>query len=200
MRVSRLCLATALAAVFLASAAPSFAGSICGTVRDVTTNQPVPQAALFLFNNLSQYTGLYADTDVNGHYCIDNVPDGTYTLQVKVDNYIVATVSGIEVTTTTGVDVAIPPHFSLAHPWPNPASNLVTFRFQAPAESDVHLDVYDVAGRRVYGWRGRASIAGGQTVEWNLRDFNGTEVQSGIFFVRLRAAGETAVRRFVRLR
>ena len=200
MRVSRLCLASALAAICIASSAPSFAGSICGTVRDVLTTLPVPQAAIFLFDNSSQYTGLYAGTDVNGHYCINNVPDGTYTLQVKVDNYLVAVVSGIEVTTTTGVDVDLHPRFGLAAPWPNPASTSVTFRLQAAPDSPVELNVFDVAGRRVYGWRGRAGGSGERTVEWNLRDFNGSDLQSGIYFVRLNSTDGTQVRRFVRLR
>ena len=200
MRAPRLCLATALVAAWIAAAAPSLAGSICGTVRDALTNQPVAQAAVFLFDNTNQYTGLYAGTDVTGHYCINNVANGTYTLQVRVNDYLVATVGGIEVTTTTGVDVDVHPRFGLAQPWPNPASSSVTFRLQATPDTQVDLDVFDVAGRRVYGWRGRASGAGERTIEWNLRDFNGTELQSGIYFVRLNAANGTVVRRFVRLR
>lgn len=200
MRAPRLCFATALVATWIAAAAPSFAGSICGTVRDALTNQPVAQAAIFLFDNTNQYTGLYAGTDVTGHYCVNNVANGTYTLQVRVNDYLVATVGGIVVTTTTGVDVDVHPRFGLAQPWPNPASSLVTFQLQATPDTQVDLDVFDVAGRRVYGWRGRASGAGERTIEWNLRDFNGTELQSGIYFVRLNAANGTAVRRFVRLR
>ena len=193
-------LATALAAILIVTSAPSFAGSICGTVRDATTNQPVPQAALFLFDNLDQYTGLYADTDVSGYYCIDNVAVGFYTLQVKVDNYLVATIPGVEVTETpTGVDVNIPPRFGIDS-WPNPASSAITFRLQAPANSELTLDVYDVTGRRLYGWKGPSSRAGERSIEWNLQDFNGTDLQSGIYFVRMHAAGQTAVRRFVRLR
>ena len=201
MRVSRLCLATALVATWTVAAAPSLAGSICGTVRDALTLQPVSQAALFLFDNLDQYTGLYEDTDVAGQYCIDDITPGIYTLQVRVNDYLVAVVPGIEVTDSpTGVDVDLRRLFALDEPWPNPASGMVSFRLQAPPESQVQLDVFDAAGRRLYGWQGRASGNGERTIEWNLRDFNGTELQSGIYFVRLRAANATAVRRFVRLR
>jgi hypothetical protein len=196
-----LAIATALAATLIVASRPAFAGSICGTVRDATNNQPVPQAALFLFNNSDQYTGLYEDTDFAGQYCIDDVPVGTYTLQVRVNNYLVAIVPGIEVTETpTGVDVDIPPSFSLREPWPNPASTAVTFRLYATPQAPVELDVFDVTGRRLYGWKGLSSSSGEHTIEWNLRDFNGSELESGIYFVRLRAAGQTAVRRFVRLR
>jgi hypothetical protein len=190
-----------MVAASIAAASSALAGSICGTVRDAQTSQPISQAALFLFDNLSQYTGLYEDTDANGEYCINDIPEGTYTLQVRVDNYLVATIYGIEVEDSpTAVDVDVQPRFSLDEPWPNPASAVVTFRFQAPPGSEVELDVFDVAGRRMHGWKGHASNRGDQSIEWNLRDFNGSELQSGIYFVRLRAAGETAVRRFVRLR
>jgi len=200
MHDSRLPLAAVLFAVVSAIASPSLAGSVCGTVRDATTLAPVPQAAIFLFNSLDQYTGLYAGTDITGHYCVDDVPDGTYTLQVRVDDYVTATIPGVVVTTTTGVDVDLHPRFGLVQPWPNPASNGVTFRLAAPPDASVNLDVFDVAGRRVYGWRGNVSNAGERTIEWNLRDFNGSEIQSGIYFVRLNAANGTIVRRFVRLR
>jgi len=200
MHVSRSPFAAVLFAALTALASPSFAGSVCGTVRDANTLAPVPQAAIFLFDNTNTYTGLYAGTDVAGHYCVNNVPDGTYTLQVKVNDYITATVTGVEVTTTTGVDVDLHPRFGLAQPWPNPASSTVNFRLAAAPDSQVDLNVYDVAGRRVYGWRGRVSAAGDRTLEWNLRDFNGTELQSGIYFVRLHSADGTLVRRFVRLR
>jgi hypothetical protein len=159
MHVSRSPFAAVLFAALTAFASPSLAGSVCGTVRDATTLAPVPQAAIFLFDNTNTYTGLYAGTDVNGHYCVNNVPDGTYTLQVKVNDYITATITGVEVTTTTGVDVDLHPRFGLAQPWPNPASSTVNFRLAAAPDSQVDLNVYDVAGRRVYGWRGRVSAA-----------------------------------------
>lgn len=200
MHVSQRPFATLIAAALTAIASPSLAGSVCGTVRDATTLAPVPRAAVFLFDNTDQYTGLYAGTDVSGHYCVNNVPDGTYTLQVRVNDYISATISGVVVTTTTGVDVDLHPSFALAPPWPNPASSVVTFRLTAPADARINLDVFDVAGRRVYGWRGYPSAASERTIEWNLRDFNGSDLQSGIYFVRLNAANKSIVRRFVLVR
>lgn len=201
MHSPRWLIGPALIAVWMVAAAPSRAGSICGTVRDALTSQPVAQAALFLFDDQDQYTGLYAGTDVAGHYCIDGITPGTYTLQVRVDDYLVDVVTGIVVTDSpTGVDVDLRMRLALDEPWPNPASSSVSFRLQAPRESWVQLDVFDVAGRRVYGWQGRSPGGSERTVEWNLRNFNGTELESGIYFVRLRAANESVVRRFVRLR
>jgi len=190
-----------LAAFLLAGASPSLAGSICGTVRDAQTTQPVAQAAIFLFDSQDDYTGLYAGTDVNGHYCLNNVAPGTYTVQVRVNDYVVAAIGGVVVTESpTGVDVDLRWKLALETPWPNPASGSVTFRLLATPGSQVRLEVFDVNGRRVYGWEGTAPDSGARTIEWNLRNFDGSAVQSGVYFVRLRTPEGTVVRRFVRVR
>lgn len=188
-----------LALLLFLGAAPSRAGSICGIVRDGVTLQPVSNAAVFLFDNLDQYTGLYAGTNPSGHYCIDNIPSGTYTIQVRVDDYLSAVVRDIVVDDATNVDVATRPPLFLDHPWPNPATNEVTFRLDAPDGVDTELAVYDVRGRLVTGWQGDGP-AGGRTIRWNLRDASGNPVASGIYLIRLRAGGNEIVRRFVRLR
>lgn len=176
------------------------AGSICGTVRDGVTLQPVPNAAVFLFDNLDQYTGLYAGTDVDGRYCIHSIPAGTYTIQVRVDDYLSAVVRDIVVEDdATGVDVTTRPPLFLDQPWPNPATNEVTLRLDAPDGADTQLEIYDVRGRLVMGWRG-SGPTGGRTIRWDLRDASGSPVASGMYLVRLRAGGDEVVRRFVRLR
>ena len=188
-------------AVLLVVCAPAvgLAGAICGIVRDSQSLQPVPRAAVFLFDNLDQYTGRYAGTDLTGHYCINNVPNGTYTLQVRVDDYLAAVVRNIVVNQATGVDVTTRPPLFLNQPWPNPATSDVVFELNAPDGASMLLEVYDVRGRLVMGWSGDGS-AGTRTVRWNLRDTGGEPVASGIYLVRLRSGGNEAVRRFVRLR
>jgi len=201
MHVPRWFPVTVLSAALLAAALPALAGSICGTVRDALTLAPVPEAAIFLFDPADQYTGQYAGTDANGFYCINDVAPGTYTLQVKVNDYLAAVITGVVVEETpTGVDVDLRWKLALDAPWPNPAAGSVTFRLRATPESRVQLDVFDVHGRRVHGWEGPAPAAGSRSLAWNLRDLNGNEVQSGVYFVRLRSAEGSVVRRFVRVR
>jgi hypothetical protein len=141
-------------ALALLAVAPAFAGTICGTVRDGQTLLPVDRAAVFLFTNLDQYTGLYAGTDPAGHYCIDNIPNGTYSLQVRVNDYVAAVVRDIVVESATSVDVRTRMPLFLAGPHPNPATNSITFEFGSPGGAPTALEVYDVAGRLVMGWSG----------------------------------------------
>jgi hypothetical protein len=184
--------------LLLAGAAPSGAGTICGTVRDAQSSQPVPHAAVFLFDDQDQYTGLYAATDQDGSYCIATVPDGTYAIQVRVDDYVAAVVRGVVVADVTSVDIEASLRFYLGEPTPNPASTGVTFRLTTPRSEGITLEVYDVRGRLMKGWRGDGS--GGRDVYWDLRDTRGSPVASGVYLVRLRAGGAQQVRRLLCVR
>lgn len=187
------------AALIIAVASSAVAGSICGTVRDGQTLQPVASAAVFLFDQSDVYTGKYAGTDVNGHYCIHDIASGTYTIQVRVDDYLSAVVRDIVVDDATGVDVTTRTPLFLDQPWPNPATSDVVFRLDAPDGAPTTLEVFDVRGKLVMGWKGEGpSVV--RDIRWDLRDTNGEPVASGIYLVRLRAGGDEIVRRFVRLR
>lgn len=199
-RLRRLVFVVPVTLIVAGCAFGAMAGTICGTVRDAQTLQPVPNAAIFVFDNLDQYTGLYAGTDAGGQYCVLNVPSGTYTVQVRVDDYLAAVVRDVVVEDATSVDVTARPRFFLDQPWPNPASNEVFFRIGASSETPVTLEVFDVRGRVVAGWRGYGPGASGRTIPWNLRDLERNDVPAGVYLVRLRSGDGEIVRRFVRLR
>lgn len=117
---------------------------------------------------------------------------------MKVDNYTVAVVQNVEVDDATRIDVEATPRFYLREPAPNPASNGVTFRLGAPDGTDATLDVFDVRGRRVKGWRGDGSTH--ITVYWDMRDAHGSAIASGVYWVRLRVGDAQTVRNFVCVR
>ena len=198
-RIPRL-LATLFFAALTSAVAVSapLAGTICGTVRDAATQLPISQAGVFLYDNAGAYTGIYDDTDVAGAYCLENVPPGTYTLEVRTDDYVIAQVAGVVVDDVgTSVNIVAHPGLRL-RAWPNPASERVNFAFGAPAGAPVTLEVYDVTGRLVRGWRGTGS--GTQTIGWDLRDTRGHRISSGIYLVRLRAGDDSVTQRFVHVR
>ena len=104
----------AMCFVILLASAGTFsvaaAGTICGTVRDADTLLPVPQAAIFLYDNTNTYTGIHTATNASGAYCLENVQPATYTIEVRRDGYVTVVVSDIEVLdTSTGVDVVTYP-------------------------------------------------------------------------------------------
>lgn len=177
----------------------AFAGSVCGTVSDASTSAPVPRAGVFLYQ-LDAYTGLHTATAIDGTYCVNDVPAGTYDLEVRVDDFQTYWVAGIEVTTSpTAVDVSLRPGPWLAVPWPNPASSSVSFEFGAPGSASMELRVVDARGRLVQGWSGPLD-SNGRILHWDFRDHSGRTVAAGVYLVQLRVGDVVATRSFVRIR
>jgi hypothetical protein len=98
----------------------------------------------------------------------------------------------VSFSTTVAVDDASPVGIALGRISPNPASGPMRIMFSLASAARVRLDVVDLAGREVttlaQGWR----EAGTHEVTWNPRSAG-----AGIYFVRYRAGGVSAVRRVV---
>jgi len=89
---------------------------------------------------------------------------------------------------------------SLRPPYPNPTSGATTIAFEARRDLDLTVEVYSVAGRRI--WTNRLAAAAGQTasLQWNGRDAAGRPASSGIYLVRVSSAGRILGRQTVVLR
>jgi hypothetical protein len=176
----------------------TWAGSICGTVRDASTSLGIPNAGIFVRTPAGAYTGFYGATNASGSFCINSVPIGTYDLEVRVNDYQVGYVRGVVVTTTT--DVTIPATLgpvALAPPSPNPARVAARLPIVLAQRAAARLLVLDARGRLVRGWNDPALEAGSHDVDWNLRDQEGRRVSPGLYFVHLEAGGHRRVRPLV---
>lgn len=82
--------------------------------------------------------------------------------------------------------------FGIAGPHPFRAET--RFRFELPEAGRVHLDVFDVAGRRVSASIDRSLPPGANELRWSPDG-----LAPGVYLVRLRAMGRSAVLRCVRV-
>jgi len=80
---------------------------------------------------------------------------------------------------------------------PNPFNSSTQLNVGLPKASDVRVDVYDVAGRRVRTLTERAVPSGWRQIPFAPRDDSGRPLASGVYFYRVRAAGTTITRRMV---
>lgn len=82
------------------------------------------------------------------------------------------------------------------------AAGAIAFSVSAPASGAEELAIYDAAGRRVADLR--AQLAGAssaeRTVAWDGRDGSGRRAAAGLYWVRLRAAGQERTERFLLVR
>ncbi len=107
--------------------------------------------------------------------------------------------SEIELGVTGVGPLASAARLQLAAPRPNPSSGPLEIGFTLPRAAAIDLRVYDVRGREVARVASGSRAAGPQRVTWSGRDRAGAPVSSGVYFIRLRAAGEVETRRIVRL-
>lgn len=82
-------------------------------------------------------------------------------------------------------------------PSPNPTRGGTSFVLHLPAAGMLDVAVHDVSGRRVRSLRDGVAAAGPQFFRWDGRDAEGHAAQPGLYFIRARAAGQSANTRVV---
>jgi hypothetical protein len=88
----------------------------------------------------------------------------------------------------------------LGHSFPNPFRTRAVIPFQAPADSDVHIQIFDVQGRAVWARALSELTAGYNELVWDACDERGERVAAGVYFYRLSSGSYTATRKTVLLR
>lgn len=129
-------------------------------------------------------------------------PGGTYYLVVDGEqgNCGPFTLAGELVQSPTGVGAGGTPALTLAA-HPNPADGPVRLfgTFTSSPGAKTVLEIFDVAGRRLQRYEGRAD-SGELSFVWDHRDQGGRRVASGLYFARLRVGDESVVQKFVIIR
>ncbi|MCK4409487.1 MAG: T9SS type A sorting domain-containing protein, partial [Candidatus Eisenbacteria sp.] len=127
---------------------------------------------------------LWAQVTANG---------GTYTGAGRIDIHIDLTSTGIE-------DDPVASIFALRPGYPNPFAADTRLQLTLPAPERVVARVYNPAGRLVKTLIDSPLPAGEHVVPWNGTDERGNHVASGVYFVKLEAGADHALRKVVLLR
>lgn len=80
---------------------------------------------------------------------------------------------------------ALPGEARLLPNYPNPFNATTTICYSLPAAAEVHLEIYDLQGRRVRTLSREIRMAGEHTVTWDGCDEAGRVVASGLYFYKL---------------
>ena len=83
-------------------------------------------------------------------------------------------------------DAIIPPDFAITSAYPNPFNSVMCIGYALPEVADVRLSVYDVMGRMVTDLVNDRLTAGLHTAV-----FNGSELSSGVYILKMDAVGRT---------
>ncbi len=94
----------------------------------------------------------------------------------------------------------LPKAWTLGQNYPNPFNPSTIIPYQVPTAARVRLEVFNVLGQRVATLVDEERLAGVHTAVWDATDAAGRAVGAGVYFYRLRSAGQpTLTRRMVLL-
>jgi hypothetical protein len=84
--------------------------------------------------------------------------------------------------------------------YPNPFNPETNIEYHLKSNALVAIQVYDVQGKKVRSLGGDYKQAGTYTIKWNGLNESGTQVPSGIYFIRISAGNETLNHRIVMMK
>ncbi len=94
----------------------------------------------------------------------------------------------------------IPDHFELAQNYPNPFNPETQIEFMVPYQSDVTVEVYNIAGQLVKTLVDGSITAGVHHLSWNGLSNNGTNVSSGVYLYRMTGPGFVQTKKMLMLK
>jgi subtilisin family serine protease len=111
--------------------------------------------------------------------------DGIYIdeMEIVTDQFVTSLSSNNEV---------LPTSYSLSQNYPNPFNPVTIIQFSIPMTAHVTLKVYDLLGREVATLMNEIVGAGMYS-----RQFNGSQLSSGVYYYRLQSGSYTAMRKMV---
>src|SRR5664280_888879 len=116
-----------------------------------------------------------------------NIQSGKYQYRLKmIDND-----GSFEYGKIVETEVATPKIFELSQNYPNPFNPSTKINYQVPVDAKVLMEVYNIAGQRVFELVNQEQSAGYYTV-----DFGATKLASGVYIYRLAASDKVTGNNF----
>lgn len=157
------------------------AAVLSGKISDQVSGEPVPGVNVWL-----EATEFSAETDANGEYLIENIPDGYYTVIIDRPNYKQKVYRelgiGIYNQVENSPDIETPGDFNLEQNYPNPFNPQTSITYFLPKSAQVSLHIYDALGRTVYEVPQSWQTAGSHTILWQGVNMENIKLPSGIYF------------------
>ncbi len=147
-------------------------------------------------SNLASYNGNFV------HFSIQPLSEGQYNAQINIyadqENYQIPITINVQNTSSENDELALQPQ--LENPYPNPfffgsSKDFLKIKYQIAKKSKTELTIYNIKGQLIAKPVNEMQNAGKYTVNWNLKNVLGKKISSGIYFLRLKSAGKTMIKK-----
>jgi hypothetical protein len=95
---------------------------------------------------------------------------------------------------------SIPAITGIAKNYPNPFNPSTTVVFGMHKDGELAMDVYNTRGQKVRSIYQGSKKSGWYHLEWDGKNDNGQQLNSGVYFFRMQANGETHLHKTVMLK
>ncbi|MCP4706213.1 MAG: T9SS type A sorting domain-containing protein [candidate division Zixibacteria bacterium] len=174
---------------------------VYGEKTDLTPGEGEIAKLIFRVDDLSLETLELSTVSMEGHspmFVYTEVVNGEGQTMVSTPEFsgaIIALADGVR--DEPGV---VPVSFALLQNAPNPFNPTTNIAFDLPAASQVRLEILNVLGQRVKTLVDEVREAGSHSVTWDGRDDYGTSTASGVYFYRISAGENQAVKKMMMLK
>jgi hypothetical protein len=104
----------------------------------------------------------------------------------------------IIVRSTVGIEPNISPsEFKISENYPNPFNPSTSIDISLTKQTDVNIRIYDISGAEIYTLANRTMNAGDHTFTWNAITNSGSNVNSGIYFMKISIGGLTTTKKMI---
>lgn len=121
-------------------------------------------------------------------YTEENVAAGTYTYRIKQIDFD----GTVSYSKEVEVEVAVPLTYELSQNFPNPFNPTTNIRFSIPEQANVKITVYTVLGQEVATLVNQSMEAGVHKI-----NFNASNLNSGVYYYRIKTDKFTAVKKMM---
>jgi len=127
-------------------------------------------------------------TSVNTYAFTDDVASGFYTYRLKQIDFD----GTFKYSSSVSVEVNNPVNFSVGQNYPNPFNPATLIKYSIPEDGMVNLTVYNMLGEKVMDLVNGNVQAGSYTVT-----FDGSNLNSGVYFYKLQSGNYTQTRKMI---
>ncbi len=153
------------------------------------------EEGLVLFDN-TQFISFYKEnSEMPGNNVIDltleTANDSLYVWMIVYDIeeplYMGITILSEEFINTDVNTECLPDKFALFQGYPNPFNPITTIGYELGKESQITIDIYNIAGQRITTLVNESKVPGKYSVVWDGKDEYGNTVSTGTYLYRLKA-------------